>query len=125
MITGLVGQLLMQPVVFAQPPTSDSGSAAATGASTTAASTTATSATAGQAPTSTTNSTGTTASATADGSNQPPAGPPDVQFSQLLGNLLGAAGTGVAGVGSVGSPTITVTLPGMPAFVQGMTEFLQ
>ncbi|XP_048376028.2 large proline-rich protein BAG6-like isoform X3 [Stegostoma tigrinum] len=125
MITGLVGQLLMQPVVFAQPPTSDSGTAAATGASTTAASTTATSATAGQAPTSTTNSTGTTASATADGSNQPPVAPPDVQFSQLLGNLLGAAGTGVAGVGSVGSPTVTVTLPGMPAFVQGMTEFLQ
>ncbi|XP_060706975.1 large proline-rich protein BAG6-like isoform X2 [Hemiscyllium ocellatum] len=125
MITGLVGQLLMQPVVFAQPPTSDSGSSAATGTSTTAASSTTTSATAGQAPTSTTNSTGTTASATADGGGQPqqqqqhPA-PPDVQFSQLLGNLLGAAGTG-----GVGSPTITVTLPGMPAFVQGMTEFLQ
>ncbi|XP_043534085.1 large proline-rich protein BAG6-like isoform X3 [Chiloscyllium plagiosum] len=123
MITGLVGQLLMQPVVFAQPPTSDSGSSAATGTSTTAASSTTTSATAGQAPTSTTNSTGTTASATADGGGQQqqqhPA-PPDVQFSQLLGNLLGAAGAG-----GVGSPTITVTLPGMPAFVQGMTEFLQ
>ncbi|XP_067865650.1 large proline-rich protein BAG6-like isoform X2 [Heterodontus francisci] len=124
MITGLVGQLLMQPVVFAQPATNDSASSAATGSSTTAASATTTSATAGQAPTFTTNSTGTTSSATADGSGQTPA-PPDVQFSQLLGNLLGAAGTGVGGVASVGSPTITVTLPGMPAFVQGMSEFLQ
>ncbi|XP_041068612.1 large proline-rich protein BAG6-like isoform X3 [Carcharodon carcharias] len=122
MITGLVGQLLMQPVVFTQPTTSDTSSSAATGTSTTAHSATTTSATAGQAPTSTTNSTGTTSSATADGNGQPPA-PPDSQFSQLLGNLLGAAGTG--GVASMGSPTITVTLPGMPAFVQGMSEFLQ
>ncbi|XP_078422744.1 large proline-rich protein BAG6-like [Cetorhinus maximus] len=122
MITGLVGQLLMQPVVFTQPTTSDTSSSAATGTSTTAHSATTTSATAGQAPTSTTNSTGTTSSATADGNGQPPA-PPDAQFSQLLGNLLGAAGTG--GVASMGSPTITVTLPGMPAFVQGMSEFLQ
>ncbi|XP_078073507.1 large proline-rich protein bag6-like isoform X2 [Mustelus asterias] len=122
MITGLVGQLLMQPVVFTQPTTTDTGSSAATGSSTTAASATTTSATAGQNPTSTTNSTGTTSSATAEGNGQPPP-PPDAQFSQLLGNLLGAAGTG--GVASMGSPTITVTLPGMPAFVQGMSEFLQ
>ncbi|XP_067829859.1 large proline-rich protein bag6-like [Heptranchias perlo] len=121
MITGLVGQLLMQPVVFAQPTTTGSASTAATGTSTTPASATTTSATAGQTSTSTTNSTGTTSSATANGNGQPPA-PPDVQFSQLLGNLLGASGSGVAGVGS---PTITVTWPGMPAFVQGMTEFLQ
>ncbi|XP_038671218.1 large proline-rich protein BAG6-like isoform X2 [Scyliorhinus canicula] len=120
MITGLVGQLLMQPVVFTQPTATDTGSSAATGTSTTAASATTTSATAGQNPTSTTNSTGTTSSATADSNGQPP---PDAQFSQLLGNLLGAAGPG--GVASMGSPTITVTLPGMPAFVQGMSEFLQ
>uniref|UniRef100_UPI00398E484F large proline-rich protein BAG6-like isoform X2 n=1 Tax=Pristiophorus japonicus TaxID=55135 RepID=UPI00398E484F len=124
MITGLVGQLLMQPVVFAQPTTTGSASTAATGTSTTAASATTTSATAGQTSTSTTNSTGTTSSATADGNGQPQA-PPDIQFSQLLGNLLGAAGTGIGGVAGMGSPTITVTLPGMPAFVQGMTEFLQ
>ncbi|XP_059826869.1 large proline-rich protein BAG6-like isoform X3 [Hypanus sabinus] len=116
MITGLVGQLLMQPATVAQPTTAGS-----TPSDTTNTSSATTSATASRTSTTTTttSSTGTTTSSSAapDSGTQP-----DVQLSQLLGTLLGSAGTGMA---SVGSPTITVTLPGMPAFVQGMTEFLQ
>lgn len=56
---------------------------------------------------------------------QPPqASTSDLQFSQLLGNLLGPAGPGTGGPG-VASPTITVAMPGVPAFLQGMTDFLQ
>ncbi|KAB0396920.1 hypothetical protein E2I00_009835 [Balaenoptera physalus] len=42
----------------------------------------------------------------------------------LLGNLLGPAGPGAGGPG-MASPTITVAMPGVPAFLQGMTDFLQ
>ncbi|XP_069775542.1 large proline-rich protein BAG6-like isoform X3 [Narcine bancroftii] len=120
MITGLVGQLLMQPVVFAQPTTAGNSSAPAADASSPhdPASNGRTSSSTG-----TTTTTAATSGAT-DPSSQPP-GQPDPQLSQLLGSLLGAAGTGTGGMSSVGSPTITVTLPGMPAFVQGMTDFLQ
>lgn len=31
----------------------------------------------------------------------------------------------MGGVPGVGSPTITVAMPGVPAFLQGMTDFLQ
>uniref|UniRef100_A0AAQ5X4N9 BCL2-associated athanogene 6 n=1 Tax=Amphiprion ocellaris TaxID=80972 RepID=A0AAQ5X4N9_AMPOC len=47
--------------------------------------------------------------------------PPDL--SQLLGSLLGVAGG--AGAGPVGAPSITVTTSGVPAFIQGVTEFMQ
>uniref|UniRef100_A0A8C5E0R4 Large proline-rich protein BAG6 n=1 Tax=Gouania willdenowi TaxID=441366 RepID=A0A8C5E0R4_GOUWI len=51
----------------------------------------------------------------------PPEGAPDL--SQLLGSLLGAAG-GVGG-GPLGAPSITVTTSAMPAFMQGVNEFMQ
>uniref|UniRef100_A0A8D0H079 BCL2-associated athanogene 6 n=1 Tax=Sphenodon punctatus TaxID=8508 RepID=A0A8D0H079_SPHPU len=51
-----------------------------------------------------------------------PSASAELQFSQLLGNILGAAGSSVGGMGS---PTITVAMPGVPAFLQGMTDFLQ
>ncbi|KAK1895425.1 Large proline-rich protein BAG6 [Dissostichus eleginoides] len=44
--------------------------------------------------------------------------PPDL--SQLLGSLLGGAG-----VGPGGAPSITVTTSGVPAFIQGVSEFMQ
>ncbi|KAL4676351.1 hypothetical protein H8959_010496 [Pygathrix nigripes] len=50
--------------------------------------------------------------------------------SGLVGQLLmqpvlvGPAGPGAGGPG-VASPTITVAMPGVPAFLQGMTDFLQ
>ncbi|XP_031169109.1 large proline-rich protein BAG6 isoform X2 [Sander lucioperca] len=44
--------------------------------------------------------------------------PPDL--SQLLGSLLGGAGAG-----PLGAPSITVTTSGVPAFIQGVSEFMQ
>lgn len=74
-----------------------------------------------------TTNTATTAGPAPGGPTQPPPPQPstsDLQFSQLLGNLLGPAGPGNGGPG-VASPTITVAMPGVPAFLQGMTDFLQ
>ncbi|XP_051852166.1 large proline-rich protein BAG6 isoform X1 [Antechinus flavipes] len=110
MVSGLVGQLLMQPVLVAQgasglaPPPAPATASASAGTTNTAT-------TAGPAP---------------GGPTQAPPPPPptELQFSQLLGNLLGPGGSGVGGA-SVGSPTITVAMPGVPAFLQGMTDFLQ
>uniref|UniRef100_A0A8C1QF32 Large proline-rich protein BAG6 n=1 Tax=Cyprinus carpio TaxID=7962 RepID=A0A8C1QF32_CYPCA len=51
-------------------------------------------------------------------------GGPGDNLAQLLGSLLG----GVAGAGggvSGGPPSITVTVPGVPAFIQGLSEFIQ
>ncbi|XP_074188788.1 large proline-rich protein BAG6 isoform X14 [Rhinolophus sinicus] len=111
MVSGLVGQLLMQPVLVAQgtpgmaPPPAPATASASAGTTNTAT-------TAGPAP---------------GGPTQHPPPQPsttDLQFSQLLGNLLGPAGPGAGGPG-VASPTITVAMPGVPAFLQGMTDFLQ
>ena len=74
-----------------------------------------------------TTNTATTAGPAPGGPAQPPPPQPsasDLQFSQLLGNLLGPAGPGAGGPGMT-SPTITVAMPGVPAFLQGMTDFLQ
>lgn len=46
---------------------------------------------------------------------QPQEIPPDI--SQLMSSLLGGA--------SGGAPSITVTTSGVPAFLQGMSEFMQ
>lgn len=46
---------------------------------------------------------------------------PDLR--QLLGSLLGAAGG--PGGATAGAPSITVTTSSVPAFIQGMTEFMQ
>uniref|UniRef100_A0A8C4Y9H3 BCL2-associated athanogene 6 n=1 Tax=Gopherus evgoodei TaxID=1825980 RepID=A0A8C4Y9H3_9SAUR len=110
MISGLLGQLLMQPVLVGKslPHMSPLG-AATTNTATTAAGSSSAGAPGGPVP-------------SASSSAQPPPPTDDLHFSQLLGNLLGATGPGVAGVGS---PTITVAMPGMPAFLQGMTDFLQ
>ncbi|KAM8779014.1 large proline-rich protein BAG6 isoform 12-T13 [Rhynchonycteris naso] len=113
MVSGLVGQLLMQPVLVAQgspgmaPPPAPATASASAGTTNTAT-------TAGPAP---------------GGPTQPPPPPSaDLQFSQLLGSLLGPAGPAAgAGAGAPGMapPTITVAMPGVPAFLQGMTDFLQ
>lgn len=74
-----------------------------------------------------TTNTATTAGLAPGGPTQPPPPQPsttDLQFSQLLGNLLGPAGPGAGGPG-MAPPTITVAMPGVPAFLQGMTDFLQ
>lgn len=58
-------------------------------------------------------------------SGQPPTAAAELQFSQLLGNILRAADSNVTGVAGMGPPTITVAMPGVPAFLQGVTDFLQ
>ncbi|XP_075411490.1 large proline-rich protein BAG6 isoform X13 [Tenrec ecaudatus] len=112
MVSGLVGQLLMQPVLVAQgSPGMASPPAPATASA--SAGTTNTATTAGPAP---------------GGPAQPPPPQPstaDLQLSQLLGNLLAPAGPGAGAPGMASSPTITVAMPGVPAFLQGMTDFLQ
>ncbi|TFJ96388.1 Large proline-rich protein BAG6 [Platysternon megacephalum] len=138
MISGLLGQLLMQPVLVAQGSSSSSSSSSSTTTTTTSsasfpapASPPTASASAATTNTATTAAGGSSSGApggpmpSASSSAQPPPPADDLHFSQLLGNLLGAAGPGMAGVGS---PTITVAMPGMPgmpAFLQGMTDFLQ
>uniref|UniRef100_A0A674E3N7 BCL2-associated athanogene 6 n=1 Tax=Salmo trutta TaxID=8032 RepID=A0A674E3N7_SALTR len=49
----------------------------------------------------------------------PQGAPPDL--AQLLGSLLGTAGTVPGAMG----PSITVAMPGVPAFVQGVSDFMQ
>ncbi|XP_069491189.1 large proline-rich protein BAG6 isoform X2 [Ambystoma mexicanum] len=144
MISGLVGQLLMQPVLLGQGSPSDPAStrAPSSSSSSTLSSSSSISSSSSSNPsllfsatssmsssvsgTSTTmDNSSTSASTTApDPGAQLPAAA-ELQFSQLLGNLLGAAGSGVAGVPGLGTPTVTVAMPGMPSFLQGMTEFLQ
>uniref|UniRef100_A0A8C5S104 BAG cochaperone 6 n=1 Tax=Laticauda laticaudata TaxID=8630 RepID=A0A8C5S104_LATLA len=115
MISGLVGQLLMQPVIVATFSTSTSASPPTASAS------------AGTTNTATTAAGGSSAGVPGGPipSGQTPAAATELQFSQLLGNILGAAGSSMAGVAGMGSPTITVAMPGVPAFLQGMTDFLQ
>uniref|UniRef100_A0ABM5FIC8 BCL2-associated athanogene 6 n=1 Tax=Pogona vitticeps TaxID=103695 RepID=A0ABM5FIC8_9SAUR len=132
MISGLVGQLLMQPVIVAQGSGTSSSatssvSTQATFSSSSSASPPTASASAGTTNTATTAAGGSSAGAPGGPipSGQPPTATAELQFSQLLGNIFGAAGSGVAGVAGVGSPTITVAMPGVPALLQGVTEFLQ
>ncbi|RXN12525.1 large proline-rich BAG6-like isoform X1 [Labeo rohita] len=70
-----------------------------------------------------TNQTSTHTTSTASVGQSHEGGPGD-NLAQLLGSLLG----GVAGTGggvSGGPPSITVTVPGVPAFIQGLSEFIQ
>ncbi|XP_042305918.1 large proline-rich protein BAG6 isoform X2 [Sceloporus undulatus] len=132
MISGLVGQLLMQPVIVAQgsgasSSASSSASTQATFSTSNSASPPTASASAGTTNTATTAAGGSSAGAPGGPipSGQPPSAGAELQLSQLLGNIFGAAGSTMAGVAGVSSPTITVAMPGVPAFLQGMTDFLQ
>lgn len=151
MISGLVGQLLMQPVLLGQGTDSDPAStrAPSSSSSSTSSSSSSTSSSSSSNPSwsfsatssmsssasagsNTTTTTTADSNATSSSSSMPGSDPgaqptttAELQFSQLLGNILGAAGSGVAGVAGLGTPTVTVAMPGVPAFLQGMTEFLQ
>ncbi|XP_043073517.1 large proline-rich protein BAG6 isoform X3 [Puntigrus tetrazona] len=105
MVSGLVGQLLL-PLHTATTSSSSTSSSSAPPSS---------------ANTSGQTSTHTTSTASVGQSQE--AGPGD-NLAQLLGSLLGGvagAGSGVSG----GPPSITVTVPGVPAFIQGLSEFIQ
>ncbi|CDQ58051.1 unnamed protein product [Oncorhynchus mykiss] len=117
MISGLVGQLLIPGQMAGQTATS---SASHTFSSSSSNSSSSSSSSSGPIP----------APAPAPGTTVPPSqpgaiptmpqgAPPDL--AQLLGSLLGTAG---AVPGAMG-PSITVTMPGVPAFVQGVSDFMQ
>ncbi|CAH2314403.1 large proline-rich bag6-B isoform X1 [Pelobates cultripes] len=131
MISGLVGQLLMHPVVVAQgssttstsTPTTTTTSSSSSSSSSSSTSSSSFSSTFTAPTTTTTSSFPSTPSASTGPSPHPPPGP-DQQFSQLFGSLLGTASSGMANI-AMGSPSITVAVPGMPAFLQGVTDILQ
>ncbi|XP_054869450.1 large proline-rich protein BAG6 isoform X2 [Amphiprion ocellaris] len=117
MISGLVGQLLLPGQMAGQTVTSSSSSTS-TSSSSSSSSSSFSFSTSGPTPppAATPNQTETNTS-----EPQFQEMPPDL--SQLLGSLLGVAGG--AGAGPVGAPSITVTTSGVPAFIQGVTEFMQ
>ncbi|KAM8953942.1 large proline-rich protein BAG6 isoform 2-T2 [Pelodytes ibericus] len=126
MISGLVGQLLMHPLVVAQgsATTSTTSSSSSTSSSTTTTSSFSSSPSSAFTPTTTTTSSfPSTPTAPSGPAPQTPPGA-DQQFSQLLGSLLGTASSGMANI-AMGSPSITVAVPGMPSFLQGVTDILQ
>uniref|UniRef100_A0A8C2JJ58 BCL2-associated athanogene 6 n=1 Tax=Cyprinus carpio TaxID=7962 RepID=A0A8C2JJ58_CYPCA len=112
MIGGLVGQLLQ---------TSTSSSQSFTFSTSTSTSTPSTTTTTTSGPGST-QSNSTSTSTPQPGSPPPPPqeNPLGGNLEQLLGSLLG----GAVAAGSQG-PSITVTMPGVPTFIQGVTDFMQ
>ncbi|CAK6978925.1 large proline-rich protein BAG6 [Scomber scombrus] len=118
MISGLVGQLLM-PGLTGDHMSMSSSSSSQSSFSTSSSSDSSTTSPPPPANTSGQTSTHTT-STTSMG--QPGEGSPEGNLVQLLGSLLGGA-AGPAGPGSGSSPSITVTLPGVPSFFQGMSDF--
>uniref|UniRef100_A0A8P4K7G7 Large proline-rich protein BAG6 n=1 Tax=Dicentrarchus labrax TaxID=13489 RepID=A0A8P4K7G7_DICLA len=120
MISGLVGQLLMpgQPGdPMSMPSSSSSQSSFSTSSSSDSSSTASpppsSARTSGQTSTRTTSTTSV---------GQPAEGGPEGNLAQFLGSLLGGV-AGPGGPGSVPAPSITVTLPGVPGFFQGMSDF--
>ncbi|XP_039973119.1 large proline-rich protein BAG6 isoform X2 [Xiphias gladius] len=130
MISGLVGQLLLPGQMAGQTATSSSSSSPSTSSSSSFSSSSQTSSssssfsfsTSGPTPPPTANTTSPPSQPETNASEpQSQDMPPDL--SQLLGSLLGVAGA--AGAGPGGAPSITVTTSGVPAFIQGVSEFMQ
>uniref|UniRef100_A0A8K9XB66 Large proline-rich protein BAG6 n=1 Tax=Oncorhynchus mykiss TaxID=8022 RepID=A0A8K9XB66_ONCMY len=66
----------------------------------------------------------TTSGQTTTSVGQPSAGVAEANLAQFLGSLLGGAG-GPGAPGAGANPQITVTVPGVPGFFHGMSEFTQ
>ncbi|KAI5087210.1 large proline-rich protein BAG6 isoform X2 [Silurus meridionalis] len=114
MVSGLVGQLLMPMHTGVESSPSQSFSfSTSSSSSSTAPSTSANASTHTSSNTTSTAPMGQSQNEGLEGN-----------LSHLLGSLLGGA-AGVGGSVSGGSPSITVTMPGMPSFIQGMSEFIQ
>ncbi|XP_065136809.1 large proline-rich protein BAG6 [Paramisgurnus dabryanus] len=124
MIGGLVGQLLTgaagqmggqtttsSSYTFASSTVSSSSSSSSTSTPTT------TTSSSGSGPTQSSN---TSTPQPGSAPNPPQETPPGGNLEQLLGSLLGGA---VAAGGQ--NPSITVTMPGIPTFIQGVTDFIQ
>ncbi|XP_078146530.1 large proline-rich protein BAG6 isoform X2 [Centroberyx gerrardi] len=124
MISGLVGQLLMpgQP----SDPTSTSSSthshSHSFSFSTSSSSDSSFSTTPPPPPSANTSGQTSTHTTSTTSVGQPPEGVPEGNLAQLLGSLLGGA-AGPGGPGSGAAPSITVTVPGVPGFFQGMSDF--
>ncbi|KAJ8377922.1 hypothetical protein AAFF_G00249850 [Aldrovandia affinis] len=122
MINAFVGQPLM-PVNVVDHSSTSSSSHSFSFSSSSSSSSTSTSQPASSANTSGQTSTSTT-STPSSAPSQLQDGAPEANMAQLLGSLLlGGVGGGVAGTGL--PPSITVTMPGVPAFIQGVTDFIQ
>ncbi|XP_074508891.1 large proline-rich protein BAG6 isoform X9 [Sebastes fasciatus] len=128
MISGLVGQLLLPGQMPGQTVTSSSSTSTSSSSSFSSSSQTSSGfssfsfSNSGPTPPPTANTTNPPSQSETNTSEpQSQEMPPDL--SQLLGSLLGV--TGGAGVGPVGAPSITVTTSGVPAFIQGVSEFMQ
>ncbi|XP_023262937.1 large proline-rich protein BAG6-like [Seriola lalandi dorsalis] len=138
MISGLVGQLLLPgqmagQTVTSSPPSSSSSSTStstSTSSSSSFSSSSQTSSASSSFSFSASGPTPPSTASTASPPSQPETNPSQAQsqemppdLSQLLGSLLGVAGA--AGAGPGGAPSITVTTSGVPAFIQGVSEFMQ
>ncbi|XP_061573374.1 large proline-rich protein BAG6 isoform X2 [Cololabis saira] len=128
MISGLVGQLLL-PGQMGQTVTSSSPSTSSSTSTSTSSSFSSSSQSNSSFSFSASGPTPPPPANAASAQNPPESGageapPPEMssEFGQLLSSLLGgAAGPGAHG----GAPSITVTTSGVPAFIQGVTEFMQ
>lgn len=119
MISGLVGQLLMPAQPGDDPISTSSSTSSQSSFSTSSSSDSNTS-----PPTSSANTSGQTSTHTTSTASmgQPAEGGSEGNLAQLLGSLLGgAAGPGSPSPGP--TPSITVTLPGVNGFFQGMSDF--
>uniref|UniRef100_A0A669BKT0 BCL2-associated athanogene 6 n=1 Tax=Oreochromis niloticus TaxID=8128 RepID=A0A669BKT0_ORENI len=112
MISGLVGQLLLPGQMAGQTVTSSSSSTSTPTSSSFSSSTHTSS-----------SSSSSSFSFSTSGPTPPPPQQMPSDLGQLLGSLLGVAGG--TGSGAAGNPSITVTTSGVPAFIQGMAEFMQ
>ncbi|XP_052472302.1 large proline-rich protein BAG6-like isoform X1 [Carassius gibelio] len=121
MIGGLVGQLLSGAAGQMASQTTTSSSQTFTFSTSTSTSTPSTT-------TTTTSGSGSTQSnSTSTSTPQPGSSPPPLQENPLGGNLeqlLGSLLGGAVATGGQG-PSITVTMPGVPTFIQGVTDFMQ
>ncbi|KAL0962112.1 hypothetical protein UPYG_G00335820 [Umbra pygmaea] len=134
MISGLVGQLLMPGQQADQTSSSSSSTSHSYSFSSSSSSSSASSSFSSSSssipvpphPSSGASTSGQTSTHTTSTTSmgQPPEGVSEANLAQLLGSLLGGAGSpGVPGSGA--SPHVTVTVPGVPGFFQGMSDFIQ
>ncbi|XP_019110304.1 large proline-rich protein BAG6 isoform X2 [Larimichthys crocea] len=119
MISGLVGQLLM-PGQSGDPMSTSSSTSSQSSFSTSFSSDSSTM----SPPPSSANTSGQTSTFTTSTTSmgQSAEGSHEGNLAQLLGSLLGGV-SGPGGPGSGPAPSITVTLPGLPGFFQGMSDF--
>ncbi|XP_076864622.1 large proline-rich protein BAG6 isoform X2 [Brachyhypopomus gauderio] len=121
MVSGLVGQLLMPMHTGVQTSTTSSSHSFSFSTSSSSSSPSFATAPPPSANTSGQTTTRTTSTASVGQSQE---GVPEGNLPHLLGSLLGGA-AGVGGGISGGTPSITVTVPGVPAFIQGLSDFIQ